>query len=140
MPKSRRMRKMVAGSIWDSIKNGWNSASQTASSGWNSLTQDVTGTTEKKSTTDYLSSNSNSNSNASLYPSSNTSSSNNYSSYSSSLGGKRPKKKRGGSGMSSNLAANAGPVSDSPTAQASWVGGSRRRTRKTKKTRKSRKH
>ena len=133
MTKSRRMRKMVAGSIWDSIKNGWNSASQTASSGWNSLTQDITGSNEKKSTTDYLSSN------PTLYPSSNTSSSNNYSSYSSSLGGKRSKKKRGGRCMSSNLAANAGHVSGSPTAQASWVGGARRRTKKTRKSRRTRK-
>ena len=136
MTKSRRMRKMVAGSIWGSITDGWNSASQSVSSGWNSLT----GTNEKKSTTDYLTSNSNSNSSTNLYPTSNTSSNNNYTSYSSSLGGKRSKKKRGGSGMSLNLAANAAPVSGFKTAQASWVGGARRSRRKTRKTRKSRKH
>lgn len=167
MTKSRKMRKMVAGSIWDSIKSGWNSASQSASNSWNSLTSSSPSSNEKKSTnysspTNYSSSSSTNYSSPTNY--SNPSPTNysspsptNYSSTSPSpnvepsysnveeynndtkIGGKRNRKRRGGGYMDSNLAANAAPFSGSPTAQARWVGGARKRTKKTRKTRKLRK-
>jgi hypothetical protein len=148
------MRKMRAGSIWDSIKNGWNSASQTASNSWNSLTGSTPN--EKKSTNDYYSSSTN---NPTSYSSPSTTSTSLSPSTSSStytqepynmqeytkFGGKRNRnrKRHGGGFMESSLAAQAAPFSGSQTAQARWVGGAKR-TRKMKKTRKnkrsSRKH
>ena len=140
MTKSRKMKK---GGFWESVSSGWNTVTQGASSVWDQTKKAATSgyqsamssTTPKTTTTSLPASSTNPPSTTTPTPSTST--------YPTTTGGSRRKRKlRGGCywKYASSLAENAAPYSGSPTAQAEWVGGAKRKTRRHSKKHSTRKH